>query len=232
MAIGLLGMLALGGAGVAGGYGMHQRMKEENKWQSPDQMQKPTGYAANQMQQIQELLRRHNAGELNLPDEQVKQLSQMAANFGMEFKVESKPLQKFMFDAADTALFGLLPNEWRPASIGEEIHGESWTDRTAGTLGQVGGMFAGGGLLMKGGGKLLGGLKGWFGKGNAAAGAQRSWNFSQPGGLLNPGNAGLLGMPSVSKWWQRSTPQTTGLYPQGGGYMGASGPGQFVTGSI
>ena len=194
-----LGLLALAGGTALGGAALASRS-------TPDKMQEPTGYGANQMQIVQELLRRHNSGELDLPDEQVKQLSQLAANLGMKFEAESKPFKKLMFDAADTALFGLIPDEFSPHSIGQELHGESWVDRTAGTLGTVGGLVASGGLLLKGGKMALGGIKGWMGKGSAAANAQRSWANSQPGGLMNmfkltPGSqqtGGLLGAPSMA----------------------------------
>jgi len=165
------------------------------------QFMRPTGHAATSLQSVQELLRRHNNGELDLPDEQVRQLSNTAAALGMKFEAESKPVRKFLFDGADTALFGLLPNEWRPYSIGQETHGESWIDRQAGNLGTIGGGLATGGLLLKGGKKALGGIKGWFSKGTQATAAQRAYANSQPGGLLN--------MPSVQRGMTRT--QSLGL---------------------
>ena len=90
-----------------------------------------------------------------------------------------------LFDLSDTALFGLLPNEWRPRSIGEEIHGEPLLDRTFGNVGTLGGSLLGGALVLKGGKMALGGLKGWMGKSSAASNAGRAWQNAQPGGLLN-----------------------------------------------
>lgn len=199
MAIGLLGLAAAGGAALGLGGSMISDRWSKDKYRSPDQMQEPSIYAPSQMQALQELLRRHNAGEINLPDEQVKQLAQMAADTGMEFNPESKPLRKFMFDFADTALFGLLPNEWRPASIGQELHGESFADRTAGSIGSLGGGFASGAAVLKGGKMALGGIKGWMGKGTAAQGAARSVenaknymaNTTAGQYVTNPGVSGL-----------------------------------------
>lgn len=208
MAIGLLGLAGIAGAGLGGGALINSATK--TNYSDPSQMQAPTGKAANKMQLLQELIRRHNAGELDLPNEQVRALSKMAAQHGMKFEVESKPVRKLLFDAADTALFGLLPNEWRPHSIGQELHGESLADRTAGTLGSVGGGLLAGGLILKGGKMALGGIKGWAGKGSAATNAQRSYMNAQPGGILN--QTPLL------------TANTAGLATS----YGPFGPGQFA----
>ena len=183
------GLLALAGGALAGGLGATAMMDASgrHKYQTAEQIPDPSPYGISQMGAVQELLRRHNAGELDLPDEQVKQLSNMAAQLGMEFKVESKPISKMLFDLGDTALFGMLPDEWRPYSIGEELHGEPLLDRTLGGVGTLGGGLLSGGLILKGGKMALGGLKGWMGKSSAASGAQRSWNFAnqQGGGLMN-----------------------------------------------
>ena len=198
MAVGLLGIAAgLGAAGLGGA--VVSDWGEKDKWQHPDQMQDATRKVPSKQAAIQELLRRHNAGELDLPDEQIKMLSQMAANMGMTFNPESKPIKKFMFDFADTALFGLLPNEWRPHSIGQELHGESFADRTASNIGSAAGMVTGGGLVMKGGKMALGGIKGWMGKGTAAQGAARAdahASIFTSGTVGNPG--GLLNMPALN----------------------------------
>ena len=173
MALGLLALAGLGIAGATGAVAAGDYLSKPD-YSDPDRMDKPTGYAASQATMIQELIRRHNAGELNLPPHRVEQLSQAAAQLGIKFEVESKPFRKFLFDAADSLTLGLIPNEWRPKSIGEDLHGETLTDRWFGGLGTVGGGFAGGGLLLKGGAKALGGIKGWASKGTAAQGAARS----------------------------------------------------------
>tara|TARA_Y100001938_G_C8065498_1_gene419936 strand:+ start:341 stop:1036 length:696 start_codon:yes stop_codon:yes gene_type:complete len=223
MAIGLLG-LAAGGAALGLGGSMISDRWSKDKYRSPDQMQDASIYAPSKTQALQELLRRHNAGQIDLPDEQVKQLAQMAADTGMKFNPESKPLSKFMFDFADTALFGLLPNEWRPASIGQELHGESFADRTAGSIGSLGGGFASGAAVLKGGKMALGGIKGWMGKGTAAQNAARA--NSNASFFTDTGNVGLLGMPNIATGFQKYNPfranvqYTEGLYPAGGGWTG------------
>lgn len=97
-------------------------------------------YAAYKM--VQELVDRFNSGELDyLPTKDKEQIAMQAAQFGIDnFKVENKPVKKALFDLTDTALLGLLPNEWRPSSIGEEYFGESGLDNVAGTVGTIAGM--------------------------------------------------------------------------------------------
>ncbi len=88
---------------------------------------------------IMELLRRYNNGEINLTDEEAKKLSEIAFKLRQDFKVKSKPLQKGLFDLVDSATLGLVPNKWRPKSIGERLHGESSVDRWAGNIGGLAG---------------------------------------------------------------------------------------------
>ena len=206
---GPLGLLALAGGALAGGglaASLYSKEWEKDKWQQPEQIRKPSRRGMTQMQAAQELLRRHNAGALDLPDEQIKQLSQIAAQTGMEFVPEAQPIKKFLFDFADSATFGLIPDEWRPASIGEDLHGESWGDRTAGTIGRIGGGVVSGGLLLKGGKMALGGIKGWAAGGNAAQGAARSNQYANmfgnqqalPQGYFYQGGGGLMGMPRLN----------------------------------
>ena len=102
-------------------------------------------------EKVKELVRRYNAGELSdVSEKDLEQIAILAAQFGIEFDVESKPIRKGLFDLADTATFGLLPNEWRPHSIGQEWHGESGIDKFAGGLGTVGGGLALGAGVLKG----------------------------------------------------------------------------------
>ena len=134
---------------------------------------------------LEELVDRFNRGDLDyLPTKDKEQIAMLAAQHGMDFDVESKPLRKGLFDMVDTALFGMVPNKWRPKSIGEDYFGESRADRIAGTLGTVVGI----------GGGLIGGLKGAAAlgpkmasglgtastgvKGYAARGAQKAGEYS------------------------------------------------------
>ena len=92
---------------------------------------------------VLELVKRHNDGILDLPDDKLKVVAQKAFEYGIPFDVESKPISKGLFDLADTAMFGLIPNEWRPESIGQEQFGETRMDRYAGNIGSLGGFLTG-----------------------------------------------------------------------------------------
>ena len=92
---------------------------------------------------IKEMLDRYNRGEIKLSDEEANLLAMQAQRIGGEFRVENKPIAKGGFDAADMALFGLLPNEWRPTSQGQDVLGETGIDRFAGGVGSVAGLATG-----------------------------------------------------------------------------------------
>ena len=92
---------------------------------------------------INEMLKRYNAGELDLTDEEAELLAMNAQRFGSEFKSRSKPLRKGAFDFMDMAAFGLLPNQWRPTSQAQNITGETGLDRFAGGVGSVAGLATG-----------------------------------------------------------------------------------------
>tara|TARA_Y100001972_G_scaffold64517_2_gene78767 strand:+ start:2005 stop:2709 length:705 start_codon:yes stop_codon:yes gene_type:complete len=160
-----------------------------------NQMFGSTGFAPNRMQVLQELVRRHNAGELNLPDEQVKQLAKAAASAGLKFNVESKPVRKALFDAADTLALGLIPNELRPRSIGEDVFGESLLDRTAGLAGSVGGGLGLGSLALRGAGKIFGGINNFMNK-RSAAGMRANFNATNFSGVDSQNN--LLGTTQMN----------------------------------
>ena len=98
---------------------------------------------------IKEMLDRYNRGEIKLSDEEANLLAMQAQRIGGEFRVENKPIAKGGFDAADMALFGLLPNEWRPTSQGQDVLGETGIDRFAGGVGSVAGLVGGAGAATK-----------------------------------------------------------------------------------
>tara|TARA_R110002020_G_scaffold55591_2_gene154062 strand:- start:9090 stop:9662 length:573 start_codon:yes stop_codon:yes gene_type:complete len=108
---------------------------------------------------VKELVRRYNAGQLSdVSEKDLEQISILAAQFGLEFDVASKPIRKGLFDLVDTAAFGLIPNRLRPTSIGQEWHGESGIDKFAGGLGTLGGAIGTGAALFKGTGLLRQGI--------------------------------------------------------------------------
>ena len=136
----------------------------------------------NQYDITKELLLRYNRGDSDarkLTDEDKELLSLSAAQIGEKFKVEGKPLRKGAFDLVDMGLFGLVPDEWRPRSIGQELHGESQADRAAGTIGTAAGMFTGGALAVKGAQKVAQGLKGVWNTMKAKANKERATNIAQ-----------------------------------------------------
>ena len=85
-------------------------------------------------------------------DKQLEKLAKYAKHWGLtdKFQVESKPIRKGAFDLLDMPMFGLLPNEWRPYSPGQDIIGESTADRIAGGIGTIGGLGLGIGAGIKG----------------------------------------------------------------------------------
>ena len=86
--------------------------------------------------------------------EQGDQIAMLAFESGIPFRPETKKLAKFGFDMADTALFGMLPNQWRPRRDGEDLYGESEGEQIAGGAGSLLGLIPAGlgaGALAKGG---------------------------------------------------------------------------------
>ena len=126
---------------------------------------------ASQSEIVKNMVERWNAGELKITDEQASKLSFLAAEYGYDFNAESNPLGKGLFDLADTTLLGFLPNNWRPTTVGEEFHGESFSDRAAGTMGTVGGLFTGLGLAGKALGAGARGAGNMYGSWKAASSA-------------------------------------------------------------
>ena len=113
----------------------------------------PEGFTPeySQAKGVQQLVDKFNRGDLDyLPNRDKERIASLAAQYGANFKTPSKPVKKALFDFADTATFGLLPNRWRPTSIGEEYFGESRDDRIAGNIGSLFGLGAGVSAVFKG----------------------------------------------------------------------------------
>jgi len=104
----------------------------------------------NEYDMIKELLKRYHSGQADLSDEDAELLAMKAQRFGERFTPESKPFSKGAFDMADMATFGLLPDEWRPHSPGQDIFGETQADKFAGTIGSIGGFIGGAAVATKG----------------------------------------------------------------------------------
>ena len=105
---------------------------------------------ASEKDAIEELVRRWNAGNLDISDERANKLAQKAYQHGIDFDPSSRPISKGLFDLVDTAAFGLVPNSWRPESVGQEYFGESGVDKFAGGVGTVAGLIPAGAGLLKG----------------------------------------------------------------------------------
>jgi hypothetical protein len=93
-----------------------------------------------QLKAVRELTDRFNRGDLDyLPKKDLENVAMLAAQFGTDLTPKSKPIRKALFDFADSATLGLVPDKWRPTSIGEEYFGESSLDKTWGNIGTAAG---------------------------------------------------------------------------------------------
>ena len=113
----------------------------------------PEGFTPeySQAKGVQQLVDKFNRGDLDyLPNRDKERIASLAAQYGANFKTPSKPVKKALFDFTDTLTFGLVPNRWRPTSIGEEYFGESREDRIAGNIGSLFGLAGGVSTLLKG----------------------------------------------------------------------------------
>ena len=123
---------------------------------------------------VRTLTERFNRGDLDyLPKKDLEQVAMLAAQYGTDFRPKSKPVRKALFDFVDMAAFGLVPNKWRPESIGEEYFGESGWDKFAGGVGSIAGAYTGIrtglGLAGKAAGKAKGLWDTWRGGSSAAS---------------------------------------------------------------
>jgi hypothetical protein len=96
------------------------------------------------------LLDEYNKNPNQFTDEQAEKIAEVAKAYGVSFKRENKAGRKFAFDMADTALLGLIPNDWRPTSRGQETFGETAVDRIGGAVGTVAGIAGTGGAAFLG----------------------------------------------------------------------------------
>ena len=97
-----------------------------------------------------EMLRRYNTGKLDLSDQEAEQLAMQAKGMGEKFSVRSRPISKGAFDFADMAVFGALPDEWRPTSQGQNIVGETGIDKMSSAIGSLAGLATGAAAATKG----------------------------------------------------------------------------------
>jgi|18_taG_2_1085343.scaffolds.fasta_scaffold34044_2 hypothetical protein len=91
-------------------------------------------------QAIEYLLNMYNNDPDQFTKKQQQQIASLAYQSGLPFDVESKPLRKGLFDLADMAALGFIPNKWRPRSVGQEYFGETGIDKFAGGVGTIAGL--------------------------------------------------------------------------------------------
>ena len=104
----------------------------------------------NEYDLIKEMVKRYHSGQLELEDDDAEKLARKAYEYGLEFEPVSRPLRKGLFDLVDMGAFGMIPNEWRPTSPGQELFGESTVDKGAGAFGTTVGAFGAGALGLLG----------------------------------------------------------------------------------
>ena len=109
---------------------------------------------------VYDLIQQYNADPSKYTDEEAETIATLANALGTSFRRESKALSKGLFDFADTASFGLLPNDLRPVSRGESVLGETDSEKMAAALGMLGGAVGSGALIGKGIGMAVKGGRG------------------------------------------------------------------------
>ena len=86
------------------------------------------------------VLNNYNKNPKAYSDQEAEMLARLASRYNIYMKRSSKAGQKFLFDLADTAVLGMIPNKWRPQARGDRFLGESTADRWAGGLGTATGL--------------------------------------------------------------------------------------------
>ena len=129
---------------------------------------------------VKELTSRFNRGDMDwMPDKDKEQVAMLAAEYGTDFRPEAKPFKRALFNFADTATFGLVPDSiFKPHSIGEEYHQLRGADRIAGGIGTGAGFITGGALLAKGVGALGRGAKSLFSRFGSGGGGVGGGGFN------------------------------------------------------
>ena len=99
---------------------------------------------------IIDLIENYNANPQRYSDEEAEFIAQLSNQTGRYFNRDSKPISKALFDLADTATFGLLPNELRPVSRGESVYGQTFSEDVGSLFGMLGGGALGGAGVVRG----------------------------------------------------------------------------------
>jgi|3_EtaG_2_1085321.scaffolds.fasta_scaffold30798_2 hypothetical protein len=126
---------------------------------------------------ISSLVDEYHSNPDRFSEDQAHRIALLAFENNIPFEPETKKLKKFGFDVADTALFGMLPNKWRPKRVAEDLYGESAGEEISGALGTLLGLVPAGmgaGALIKGGFKRAKGLFGKSGKKGGGGGVSNA----------------------------------------------------------
>jgi|TARA_R110000851_G_scaffold314713_1_gene476892 hypothetical protein len=156
---------------------------------------------------IQNLVDEYHSNPDAFSPEQGERLATQAFETGIPFRPETKKLAKFGFDTADTALFGMLPDQWRPERDGQDLYGESEGEKLAGGAGSILGLIPAGfgaGALIKGGLKT--------GKGLLGKAKMRIFDKS---GIKKGGGVTETGLVPVNKAMSQNANQHVAQLPQG-----------------
>ena len=107
-------------------------------------------------EKLNRLLNAWNSGDLklnsNITRNDAEQLAALAYQHGKNFETRSKPGKEFMFNLANTASFGLLPDKYfKPERVGEMYHGKPAIDSFLGGAGSLLGLVGAGYGVLKGG---------------------------------------------------------------------------------
>ena len=100
--------------------------------------------------QVLQLIERYNQNPDRYTDEEAEIIAELAKGMGSRFKRTGKPLQKALFDLADTATFGLLPNSARPTTRGDSVYGDTGEEELLSLFGMLGGGVIGGAGAVRG----------------------------------------------------------------------------------
>ena len=134
------------------------------------------------------LINDYNKNPKRYNDKEAEASALMARSLGENFRRESKPFRKGLYEAGEMATLGLLPNSWKPQSRGESVFGQTVIDKMASGAGMVAGL--GGGLVA--GAKAVKGASGMLsGKGGDALRKVKQ-RMSQAGVSIKEGAAGRI----------------------------------------
>lgn len=98
---------------------------------------------SNPISMLRSLIDQYHADPDSFTEDQAERIAMLAFDANINFEPETKKAKKLAFDVADMALFGLLPNEWRPKRVGEDLYGESAGEKISGALGTLLGLATG-----------------------------------------------------------------------------------------